>query len=66
LPALFPNFDDLTEEVLMVEGTDYTFRQLPDGSWAVLSIPTELGGEHTPVFVVDAPVAGNLPEIYSV
>jgi hypothetical protein len=70
LPAPFPDFVDLTEEVLMVEGTDYTFRQLPGGSWAVLSIPTELGGEHTPVFVVDAPVGttgpGSLPEIYSV
>jgi len=69
LPAIFPNFDDLTEEVLMVWGTDYTFRQLPGGSWAVLSIPAELGGEHLLEYVVDAPVGttgpGILPEIYS-
>jgi len=68
LPALH-NFDDLTEEALMVWGTDYTFRQLPGGSWAVLSIPAELGGEHTLQFVVDAPVGttgpGILPEIHS-
>jgi hypothetical protein len=61
--------ENFTEEDLTVWGSDYTFRPLPDGSWAVMSMPDKLGDEWVLTHVIDAPGetgAARLPEVHAV
>lgn len=54
-PPAYPGYEYLTEQVLMMWGSDYTFRPLPDGSWVVLVLPEVIGGEPDVWAVIDAP-----------
>jgi hypothetical protein len=53
--AAYPGYEYLTEKVLMMWASDYTFRRLPDGSWVVLVLPEAVGGEPEVWAVIDAP-----------
>jgi hypothetical protein len=69
LPPLFPHFENISEEELTVWGSDFAFRPLPDGSWAVVSLPDNLGDPWLLAYVIDAPEAagpGSLPELHIV
>jgi hypothetical protein len=63
--AAYPGYECLTEKVLMMWGSDYTFRPLPDGSWVVLVLPEVIGGEPEVWAVIDGPdvAPGYFPEV---
>jgi hypothetical protein len=65
MPPAYPGYEYLTEKVLMMWGSDYTFRSLPDGSWVVLVLPEVIGGEPDVWAVIDAPdvASCDLPEV---